>query len=758
MSTERDLEILRLKRELEDERKGREQEKEAREQEKKAREQAEFALQEATRNTTFDEYLHHCFTYLTCQLSVETIKTKTTKGSTTNVKGKICPNQILPWEGFNRSQAHYLDQVRELFHHPSRPPPQVFENSEVMIRWGIQVTERKITSEADLSHYERFGVERPSTIIIKKLSEMEQAKTLFNLEAVEYSNHGNDLGDRAEEVQERNNGDVADQLQKLNIKAGNKSDAPKAPQKGQPDQFCTYTRASSNQLLTVAEYKPPHKLTLEDLQTGLRPMDPIKDVIQVIHVTQENQRDQRVCSAIIQAFSYMMENGLEYSYITTGVALVFLWVKLNDPATVYYHLAVPKEDALEDGVFNWQRTSVAQVLGLCLMAFKSDQLSTRDQVWRNCQAGNLRKYCIYDDEILRQIPEIEEAGAKSTPGFTDPDAETFKRSPYITRAKARSRCNPKGETIRNKQSPDESDDDLNDNSPLKGKGKITGPQQQDKAVVKPRAELVAENKKQHQTRPYCTQKCLLGICHKLPLDKSCPNHAQHPRQGNRHTVDLPQFTELVKVQLYEELDMDCEPLGIQGARGALFKISLASHGYVFVAKGTVEAFLPDLRHEGKVYQHLDQLQGKFVPVYLGNIDMARCYYLTIGVRIIHMLLMSWAGECMEGDDYEWGAGNFSSEVKRTVTRVERAGVSQRDVRPPNMLWNEENNRPMLIDFERSVIHQSRRAPTKMRKGTRALQETSQSKKKSQDERAKGKRAQTFDKENTQPSLQVVVEC
>jgi hypothetical protein len=56
----------------------------------------------------------------------------------------------------------------------------------------------------------------------------------------------------------------------------------------------------------------------------------------------------------------------------------------------------------------------------------------------------------------------------------------------------------------------------------------------------------------------------------------------------------------------------CEPLGKQGARGALFKITLASHGYTFVGKGTVEAFVPDLRHEGQVYE---RLEGKLVSFY-----------------------------------------------------------------------------------------------------------------------------------------------
>jgi hypothetical protein len=57
----------------------------------------------------------------------------------------------------------------------------------------------------------------------------------------------------------------------------------------------------------------------------------------------------------------------------------------------------------------------------------------------------------------------------------------------------------------------------------------------------------------------------------------------------------------------------------QGARGVLFRIKFTSYGYVFAGKGTVEAFVPDLRHEGHTYK-LRRAQvvgfGRFVSVVL----------------------------------------------------------------------------------------------------------------------------------------------
>jgi hypothetical protein len=61
-------------------------------------------------------------------------------------------------------------------------------------------------------------------------------------------------------------------------------------------------------------------------------------------------------------------------------------------------------------------------------------------------------------------------------------------------------------------------------------------------------------------------------------------------------------------QLSQDMDHNCEPLHQQGARGVSFRIKLAYYGYVFAGKGTVEAFVPDLRHEGHTIKLLRRAQ------------------------------------------------------------------------------------------------------------------------------------------------------
>ena len=92
-------------------------------------------------------------------------------------------------------------------------------------------------------------------------------------------------------------------------------------------------------------------------------------------------------------------------------------------------------------------------------------------------------------------------------------------------------------------------------------------------------------------------------------------------------------------QLAENPD-GCEPLGEQGACGALFRLTLELYGYTFSAKGTMTAFTAKLKHEGLVYQHLDKVQEELIPAYLGNISLVRHCFPDFGVRIVHLLLMS----------------------------------------------------------------------------------------------------------------------
>ncbi|KAL8826383.1 MAG: hypothetical protein Q9170_007422 [Blastenia crenularia] len=121
----------------------------------------------------------------------------------------------------------------------------------------------------------------------------------------------------------------------------------------------------------------------------------------------------------------------------------------------------------------------------------------------------------------------------------------------------------------------------------------------------------SSTKHTQQPREYCTQACLAGMVRWLVIDKKCPNTALHPRNTTNPSLHLVkglrEFRTLVLAQLTKTLNTNITDLGVAGARGMLFRLMLASHRYVIVGKGTIDVFVPDLKHEGRIYSRLKSL-------------------------------------------------------------------------------------------------------------------------------------------------------
>jgi hypothetical protein len=168
--------------------------------------------------------------------------------------------------------------------------------------------------------------------------------------------------------------------------------------------------AARRKLAFVVEYKAPHKLTLPHLRLGLREMDIYNGVVNRCSIpTSEDadalfqyHSDELVASAVSQTYHYMIEGGLEYSYLTTGEAIVFLKVDWADPGTLYYHLAEPGQAHPEDFC---HCTAVSQVLAFTLLTLDSP---THGQTERQNAISGLKKYIQDYELILRSIPHRTE--------------------------------------------------------------------------------------------------------------------------------------------------------------------------------------------------------------------------------------------------------------------------------------------------------------------------------------------------------------
>lgn len=115
-----------------------------------------------------------------------------------------------------------------------------------------------------------------------------------------------------------------------------------------------------------------------------------------------------VGAALTQIYSYMIKSGLEYCYLTTEEAFVFLRIKENEPHTLYYHLAEPNIEAEAQNEVDILlcRTAVSQTLTFCLLALES---KPRNQLWRHRTLETAWRAVIDHEAILRQIPTEDRA-------------------------------------------------------------------------------------------------------------------------------------------------------------------------------------------------------------------------------------------------------------------------------------------------------------------------------------------------------------
>ncbi len=659
-----------------------------------------------TRRTTFEEYIRNCHTLLSKPLRIQTDKSLGTQGSITSPKNKPCPTLLKPWTDFPILQQQLFEKVYQ--HIPSEM--KLFSSTQYLNELGQDLCDRPFASEKDLKIYERLAVERPTTNIISHLQEMRETRNAFNLSGgIVFENHVNSLANENEEVQQS--------LQNLQLSSKSQGSSSNAKPKD-ADQICVYKETDGRRsLCLVVEYKPSHKLSVFNLRAGLLradhgSMNLPKDVINRPTIPTDSDEkfvyhsEWLVGAALTQTYGYMIESGLEYSYLTTGEAFIFLWIKKNEPHTLYYHLAEPniEAEAQDEVDILLCRTAVSQTLTFCLLALAS---KPRSQRWRTHTLETACRAVIDHEAILQQIP-AEDRTLTPPSSVYQARIHPVQRSPIVLRPKksrkARNSCSSTDRKVHeDPQSPPSSSNESSDiETPSKSMARSG--QSRIRQSRETNTSRAAEESDTHH-RQYCTQACLLGLVQRRPLDEACPNVSAHRAHGtsNRHPLEQKTLAEGIRHQLEGNLDNGCEPLGKQGARGALFRLALDSFGYTFVAKGTVKAFIPNLKHEGQVYRHLAKVQGELIPVYLGNISLTKPYFFDFGVRIVHMLLMSWAGEQAQECSMSSISRDMNEEINQAVTKMLECGVKHGDIRPPNVLWNPKSRKVMLVDFERSVF-------------------------------------------------------
>ncbi|KAL1973217.1 hypothetical protein VTN31DRAFT_5852 [Thermomyces dupontii] len=582
------------------------------------------------------------------------------------------------------------------------------------LRWLSRTkATRPICSESDLDNFMHSAVDDFVLMIVQALCEDPDARQRFQLpDSIRFQTH---------------------YPRTLEEEAG--EDERSGTRRPRPDRYCIHRMDEDTEyLVTTFELKPPHKLDVQSLRTGLRDMDFVREVVQQDTTpTDENENtkssaERLVGATLTQIYDVMIREGLEFSYILTGFAFVFLRVPKDEFWKLYYYLCEPNVDAYKEGTeIKIENTAVARVLCFCLMSCQSS--TPRNQVWRNQAKERLRTRGEHYNAHLAQACDTPRtppgsdhtmSGSEYLP--SSPPSERVAEGRRIPTRSVTNRCKPpEGSRSR----PSHADSSDSDNAPVaqgrkRGFSQVTSSPTSERASSTPSTRASSrrhgDSSQQHRNR-FCTQRCLLGLQRGGRLDDACPNVSLHRQEsgGDQHQINASELVQDLKRQLDQDPDHYCTPLGGCGSYGAPFKITCARYGYTIFGKGTTSYRWKDVSQEAEIYRILQKVQGSAVPVFLGAIGMAQTYYLHGVGEIQYMLLMGWAGEKI----HSVGAGSdLSGEIMRSKEQIKLCGVVHLDLSFENMLWNRELGRVLIIDFHLcKIVRRSRKTLGRKRKAS-----------------------------------------
>ncbi|KAJ5185461.1 hypothetical protein N7491_006673 [Penicillium cf. griseofulvum] len=397
-------------------------------------------------------------------------------------------------------------------------------------------------------------------------------------------------------------------------------------------------------------YIPPVCLTLPELVAGLRAISPV-DVFDKEPRTFEDHATAIVVRAIARIYSRMMGAGIQYGYIYTGEALVFLHIDPKDCTAIEYYLCVPSRDVVSHGYdehSNWvRRTALGQVLAFTL---KSLAASPPTHEWHDAVYQSYRPLGDDYSILLPQAPDDIR--------FNPPSDFMYEDS-FWTRFW--------GNLLQANIQMDDPD------SP--------GSQSSGSDIC----------------RPYCTQACLLGTFERGVLDENCPNVSEHGT--TRHQLSSQEICDRLNEQLRENRYRGFQQLHIIGRTCYLLKATLRSHGYTMMIKATSASQSCRIKAELSNYQNLKLLQGSLIPVCLGMFQPKIPYWYH-GLQMNYMLLLSWSGIRTDEHTTTFETSQYLEQEMRKLEDVfHEHGVVHKDAAFRNVLWNPDSESFVMIDLE-----------------------------------------------------------
>ncbi|KAG6059484.1 hypothetical protein E4U17_006213 [Claviceps sp. LM77 group G4] len=605
---------------------------------------------------TVKEYVEECHT-LDGKLDVVTEFTPFTKGPVVDPGDRTRPRLIVQWKGFPQKQQEILNKLPFDY---KLAPGQGFPTRAVLETMPAFL--KTVYSEYPLAVRQAMASNHPVRLLMKEVRQNLDLMTIFGID-----------GDVNFETR-MNRGEKTTSRSRSSEPSGNNSIA---------DGFWSIKRSSAGQseIVLAAEYKPPQKLPVSLLVAALDNTTEMNLDTGIIDEDGEEFGPKQLVAAVItQLFSALVSKGLRFGYIDTGEAKLFLQIG-SDPSRVEYHLSCPRSDVHGDDK-KMHLSAVSQLFAFVVQAVQAPKPTKEWEV----AAAELPIWKLKRVEIQEKIPRIAEQACEvadsHSPGMKPVSCDTTSLN---TRSASRS----------THRSPDEVDNEEKAST----SGIKTGEELSQNRGMDKRPDSRQDRLSDFFNRSYCTNECVWGLAFGGPLDKKCPNAKDH---GSKH-IDRQEFLHLMREQLDgEEAHAHCKPINASGHIGHLFKIRLLSHGYTLLAKAVGIFNGAPLIHEEKMYNHLRDVQGRFIPACAGRITLKGLFRgeaYTFGA-FRHFLFLSYAGQPVlkalsEVDN------SVVSQVLATLAQLHQRRVMHHDAAPRNMLYDDRTGRYMIIDLEMS---------------------------------------------------------
>lgn len=221
----------------------------------------------------------------------------------------------------------------------------------------------------------------------------------------------------------------------------------------------------------------------------------------------------------------------------------------------------------QDGNLPQPNTSIARVLCLCLMSFRSRQ---RDQEWRNLYCSDLHTWETNFDHTRANAPTEElqqnppsDGTDYASPG-SDPTSSEYQQSSSPIKSptaparrvptRSQGNCTPLDLNDR-MGSPDSSGSESDPAAPAQDPAAAARKRGYSQVEHSPSQRLSRHNEidrqndlSQRRNAQFCTQRCLLGLHNSGRLDDSCPNVDLHRQGGNgiQHSINAVELMSLLK--------------------------------------------------------------------------------------------------------------------------------------------------------------------------------------------------------------------